>query len=254
MSWSDHDGSALAGLWAAALLQAAEPRSQTLPIEARVSHGYATNNGVRIHFASIGKGPLVIMIHGFPDYWMTWRHQMNALASDYRVVAIDQRGYNLSDKPSGEENYDMQLLVDDLAAVITACGENAAIIVGHDWGGAVAWQFAMARPQMTTKLVVLNLPHPRGLMRELANNPEQQRNSAYAREFQREGSHTNLTAQGLAAWVADPLARARYVEAFQRSDFRSMLDYYKRNYPREPHQEDTSPLVKVKCPVLLIHG
>jgi pimeloyl-ACP methyl ester carboxylesterase len=112
----------------------------------------------------------------------------------------------------------------------------------------------MTRPEMTEKLIVLNLPHPRGLMRELAHNPEQQKNSAYAREFQREGAHTNLTAEGLASWVADPQARSRYVEAFRRSDFEAMLNYYKRNYPREPYREDSSPLVKVQCAVLLIHG
>jgi pimeloyl-ACP methyl ester carboxylesterase len=179
---------------------------------------------------------------------------MEALAGDYRVVALDQRGYNLSDKPTGVENYDVRLLVDDVAAVIQACGANKAIIVGHDWGGAVAWQFATMRPAMTEKLIVLNCPHPRGLMRELAHNPEQQKSSAYAREFQREGAHTNLTAQGLVFWVTDSLARARYIEAFQRSDFQAMLNYYKRNYPREPYREDRSPVVKVQCPVLLIHG
>jgi epoxide hydrolase 4 len=144
--------------------------------------------------------------------------------------------------------------VGDVAAVIQASGENKAIIVGHDWGGAVAWTFAMTRPEMTEKLIVLNLPHPRGLMRELAHSPEQQKNSAHAREFQREGAHTNLTAEGLASWVADPQARLRYVEAFRRSDFQAMLNYYKRNYPREPYREDTSPPVKVQCPVLVIHG
>jgi pimeloyl-ACP methyl ester carboxylesterase len=240
-------------LVAASVLHGAET-SSLLPIETRVSHAYATNNGVRIHFASLGKGPLVVMIHGFPDYWITWRHQMDALAGDYHVVAMDQRGYNLSDKPAGLENYDMRLLVEDVAAVIHGCGENKAIIVGHDWGGAVAWLFATLRPEMAEKLIVLNLPHPRGLMRELAHNPEQQKNSAYAREFQREGAHTNLAAEGLTFWVTDPLARPRYIEAFQRSDFQAMLNYYKRNYPREPYREDSTPIVKVQCPVLLIHG
>jgi pimeloyl-ACP methyl ester carboxylesterase len=242
-----------ATLATAVVLHGAET-APVLPIETQVPHGFGTNNGVRIHYASLGKGPLIVMIHGFPDYWLTWRHQMNALAGDYRVVAIDQRGYNLSDKPAGVENYDMRLLVEDVAAVIQACGESKAIIIGHDWGGAVAWTFAMTRPGMTEKLIVLNLPHPRGLMRELAHNPEQQKNSAYAREFQREGAHTNLTAEALASWVTDPQARSRYVEAFRRSDFQAMLNYYKRNYPREPYREDSSPPVKVQCPVLLIHG
>jgi len=225
-----------------------------LEIERQVTHGYATNDGVRIHYARLGQGPLVVMIHGFPDCWLTWRAQMPALAKNYEVVAIDQRGYNLSDRPKGVEHYDMKLLVADVAAVIRARERERATVVGHDWGGMVAWTFAMTRPEMTEKLVILNLPHPRGLTRELANNPDQQKNSAYARRFQQEGAHTNLTAEGLTFWIKDPAAKLRYVEAFRRSDFEAMLNYYKRNYPREPYVEDTSPLVKVQCPVLMIHG
>jgi pimeloyl-ACP methyl ester carboxylesterase len=237
-----------------ALWSRAADVSTLLDIERKVTHGYATNNGTRIHYARLGQGPLVVMIHGFPDCWLTWRTPMEALAKDHEVVAIDQRGYNLSDRPKGVENYDISLLVADVAAVIRARGRERAIIVGHDWGGVVAWKFAMTLPEMTEKLVVLNLPHPRGLSRELANNPEQQKNSAYARRFQQEGAHTNLTAEGLTFWVKDPAVRERYVEAFRRSDFEAMLNYYKRNYPREPYTEDTSPVVKVQCPVLLIHG
>jgi len=220
----------------------------------RVEHGYADNNGVKIHYASLGQGPLVVMIHGFPDFWYSWRHQMEALSESYQVVALDLRGYNLSDKPKGVENYDMSLLVSDVAAVIRHLGRDRAIIVGHDWGGAIAWYFAMSLPQMTEKLIILNLPHPRGLMRELARTPEQQQNSQYARDFQQEGAHLKLTAELLAGWVQDPEARAQYIEAFRRSDFEAMLNYYKRNYPREPYVEDASPVVKVQCPVLMIHG
>jgi pimeloyl-ACP methyl ester carboxylesterase len=108
---------------------------------------------------------------------------------------------------------------------------------------------------MTDKLIILNLPHPRGLSRELARpGSEQAKNSSYARNFQKEGSEKLLTAESLAAWVTDPAARAKYVEAFQRSSFAAMMSYYKRNYPREPYQEDTSPVLKVKAPVLEIHG
>src|SRR5207237_4003236 len=140
----------------------------------RVKHGYATSEGgVKIHYATLGEGPLVVMIHGFPDFWYSWRKQMDALSDRYQVVAIDQRGYNLSDKPKGVENYDMRLLVGDVAAVIRSLGKDKATIVGHDWGGIVAWYFAMNLPQMTEKLVILNLPHPNGLARELRNNPDQ---------------------------------------------------------------------------------
>ncbi len=223
-------------------------------MSASIEHGYATNNGVRIHYAALGQGPLVVMIHGFPDYWYTWRHQMTALAGNYRVVAIDQRGYNLSDKPKSVENYSLDLLAADVVAVIKQLDQEKAIIVGHDWGGAVAWTLALSRPAVTDKLIILNLPHFRGLTRELARNPKQQQNSGYARRFQEPGAHEKLTAEKLAEWVTDPDARAQYIEAFRRSDFEAMLHYYKRNYPKPPYLEDTAPLVKVKCPVLMIHG
>lgn len=225
-------------------------------IESRVEHGYADSGGVKIHYAALGdkKNPLIVMIHGFPDFWYTWRDQMAALSKDYYCVAIDQRGYNLSDKPKGVENYDMRLLVGDVIAVIKHHGREKAIIVGHDWGGAVSWSLAMAAPQFVDKLIICNLPHLRGLNRELANNPEQQKNSQYARNFQKEGAEKVLTAEGLAFWVTDPEAKKKYIEAFKRSDFEAMLNYYKRNYPREPYVEDKSPVVKVKMPVLMIHG
>lgn len=249
---------------AAALLCAASLLAQPADIFDRVEHGYAESaGGVKVHYATIGRGPLVVMIHGFPDFWYSWRHQMAALSSSFQVVAIDQRGYNLSDKPKGVEQYDMRLLVGDVAAVIRHLGRDKATIVGHDWGGMVAWQFAMHMPSMTERLIVLNLPHPRGLMRELQNNPEQIRNSEYARTFQK-GMPTDagiffgqpMTAQTLAGWVRDPAARARYVEAFGRSDFDAMLNYYKANYPKATGAALVPPqdLPKVKAPVLMFHG
>jgi epoxide hydrolase 4 len=225
-------------------------------IEKRVEHGYADSGGVKIHYAALGdkKNPLIVMIHGFPDFWYSWRDQMAALSSDYYVVAIDQRGYNLSDKPKGVENYDMRLLVGDVIAVIKHLGREKAIIVGHDWGGAVSWTLATYQPQFVEKLIILNLPHLRGLSRELANNPQQQKNSQYARDFQQPDAHTKMTPEGLTFWVKDPEVKKKYIEAFKRSDLEAMLNYYKRNYPREPYKEDTSPVVKVKMPVLMIHG
>jgi pimeloyl-ACP methyl ester carboxylesterase len=223
-------------------------------IESKVTHGYADSNGVKIHYASLGQGPLIVMIHGFPDYWYTWRAQMEALSDKYQCVAIDQRGYNLSDKPKGVENYDIRLLVGDVVAVIKSLGKDKAIIVGHDWGGLVAWQVALNLPQMTEKLIILNLPHPRGLSRELANNPAQQKASQYARNFQLPDAASKVTPEALTFWVKDPEARKKYLEAFKRSDIEAMLNYYKRNYPREPYVEDTSPVVKTKMPVLMIHG
>lgn len=217
-------------------------------------HGFANSGGVRIHYVTAGKGPLVIMIHGFPDYWYTWRQQIPELSKHFKVVAIDQRGYNKSDQPEGIESYAMPKLVGDVRAVIRHFDREKAIIVGHDWGGAVAWSFAMQHPELTDRLVILNLPHLHGLSRELANNPQQQQASAYARRFQEPDAASRLTAEGLVFWVQDPEARKKYVEAFRRSSFEGMLNFYKANYPREPYEQPQGNPVKVKCPVLMIHG
>ena len=230
----------------------------------RVTHGQAVSEGgVKIHYATLGQGPLVVMIHGFPDFWYTWRHQMAALSQHFQVVAIDQRGYNLSDKPKGVENYDMALLVADVAAVVRHLGREHATIVGHDWGGIVAWNVAMRLPTLVDNLIILNLPHPNGLARELRSNPEQIKNSEYARNFQRLPPTDPtvffgrpMTPETLSGWVKDPAARRHYVEAFARSDFEGMLNYYKRNYPRAagPDAPPPAELPRITMPVLMFHG
>ena len=224
--------------------------------------GFADSDGVKIHYVTAGKGPLVVLIHGFPDFWYSWRHQMEALSQNYQVVAIDQRGYNQSDKPKGVEQYDMRLLVADVAAVIRHIGRERATIVGHDWGGVVAWQFAMNLPQMTENLIILNLPHPNGFLRELRSNKDQIANSEYARVFQTKSPGDPdvffgqpMTPETLSSWVRDPSARKRYIEAFERSDFEAMLNYYKRNYPAAGPDAPPAPQPpKVKAPVLMFHG
>ena len=217
--------------------------------------------GVRIHCVSLGRSesPLLVLIHGFPDFWYSSRAQMPALARDFHVVAIDQRGYNLSGQPEGVENYSVAKLVGDLLAVVKHFGPGKAVIVGHDWGGLVAWTFAMTHPELTDRLVVLNLPHPRGLTRELAGNAQQQRNSQYARDFQKPDAAKKLTVDALSSWVADPEARQVYREALARSSMEGMLNYYKANYPSdsaEAAQRAAAAAASppITCPVLLIHG
>lgn len=228
------------------------------PLAEKVKDGYADNNGVKIHYVSVGEGPLVVFIHGFPDIWFSWRNQIDALSDKYKCVAMDLRGYNLSDKPKGQENYDMSLLVGDVVAVIKANGAQKATVVAHDWGGAIAWQVAINVPEVVDRLIICNLPHPRGIARELATNEEQKKNSAYARNFQLPDSHTKIAPMlgGVTAMLSqgDESAMEFYKEAFERSDKEAMMNYYRQNYPKEPYMEDTSPVVKVKAPVLMFHG
>ena len=100
-------------------------------------HGFVNSGGVQIHYVTAGEGPLVVMLHGFPDFWFTWRKQIPAIAKNHQVVAIDLRGFNKSDKPEGVENYAMPKLVGDVEAVIKHFGRTKATVVGHDWGGMV---------------------------------------------------------------------------------------------------------------------
>ena len=219
---------------------------------------YASNKGVKIHYVVDGEGPLVVLIHGFPDYWATWKPLMATLnKAGYRTAALDNRGYNLSDKPEGEAAYAMPNLVGDVAAVIEAEGQKNAIIVGHDWGAAISWQVVFTRPDLVNRLIIMSVPHPVGFAREMATNAEQQKNSQYARNFQQPGFEKYLTPEGLVGWVKDPAEKGRYVEAFKRSSIVGMLNYYRANYPKTPTDKGglmaaDAPMINV--PVLVIHG
>lgn len=124
-----------------------------------ISHGLAEVNGVRLHYAEAGSGKdLVILLHGFPEYWYSWRHQLIALGKNFHVVAPDMRGYNLSDKPPRVEDYRIEVLVDDVVGLIDYFGSSKAAIVGHDWGAGVAWAVAQRHPERVSKLAVLQVP------------------------------------------------------------------------------------------------
>jgi pimeloyl-ACP methyl ester carboxylesterase len=132
------------------------------------THRWMTVNGIRLHVVEAGSGPPVVLLHGFPEFWYSWRHQLPALAdAGYRAVAPDLRGYNLSDKPPGVRSYRPGELVADVAALIEQLGAGPAVVVGHDWGGVIAWLLFMRRPDLVRGIVVMNAPHPATFMREL---------------------------------------------------------------------------------------
>lgn len=128
-------------------------------LESSIRHGYAQVGDVRLHYVERGDGEqLVILLHGFPECWYSWRHQLTALGERFRVVAPDMRGYNLSDKPPRVEDYRMTALVQDVLSLIRHCGARQAVIVGHDWGAAVAWELARRHPEYVSKLAALQVP------------------------------------------------------------------------------------------------
>lgn len=152
--------------------------------ESQLLHRYLEGDGVRLHYVEAGAGPLVVLLHGFPEHWYTWRHQIPALvAAGFRVVAPDLRGYALSSKPEPVGAYGIDTVADDVARLIQACGAERAVVVGHDWGGATAWRLAMRRPELIERLIVLNMPHPVVFSRAL-RTPQQLLRSWYIFFFQ----------------------------------------------------------------------
>ena len=128
-------------------------------------HKYITTNNIKLHYVTQGNGPLMLMLHGFPEYWYSWRHQIPEFARDYQVVAIDLRGYNDSDKPKEKSAYVMNELIQDVKGVIQGLGYEKCVLVAHDWGGIIAWNFVDIYPETVEKLIILNLPHPLKLIR-----------------------------------------------------------------------------------------
>jgi pimeloyl-ACP methyl ester carboxylesterase len=152
-------------------------------LEGSWQHAYITTNGVKLHYVTQGEGDLMLMLHGFPEFWYSWRHQIPEFAKDYKVVALDLRGYNDSDKPADKSAYVMDEFILDVEGVIKGLGYDKCILVGHDWGGAIAWNFAYAHPEMVERLIILNLPHP-AKFAEGIRNPQQLLRSSYMFFFQ----------------------------------------------------------------------
>jgi pimeloyl-ACP methyl ester carboxylesterase len=164
------------------------PTDYTVPADGQPwSHTEIETNGITLHTVTAGPedGPLVVCLHGFPEFWYAWHHQIPALAdAGYRVVAPDMRGYNCSEKPDGVSSYRIEELVSDVVGLVRACDRKQATIVGHDWGGLVAWQTAIDRADIVDRLVVLNAPHPSAYERALRTSPEQLCKSWYVGAFQ----------------------------------------------------------------------
>lgn len=148
-------------------MEEAPPEPATVLIDGPWRHRDIATNGTRLHVAEAGEGPLVLLLHGFPQFWWTWRDQLRDLpAAGYRVVAADLRGYGASDKPP--RGYDAFTLADDVAGLVRALGERDAVIVGHDWGGLLGWTTAVRQPRVMRGLVVIGMPHPLRLGRQIA--------------------------------------------------------------------------------------
>lgn len=232
-----------------------------------LQHVYVKTNGITLHTVQAGPadGPLVILLHGFPEFWFAWRKQIDALANaGYRVIAPDQRGYNLSDKPRGIAQYNLDTLALDIVGLIDAAGVKKAHIVGHDWGGGVAWWLALKYPNRVQKLVTMNSPHPLVFSKFLRENPDQRRKSWYMFFFQLPFlPELVLTVKEHRA-LAESLQQsalpgtfthddiAQYREAWRRPDaIKSMLHWYRAMIQARPQQLEN---IRATMPALIIWG
>ncbi len=230
-----------------------------------LTDGYADVNGVRLHYVEAGSGPLVILLHGFPEFWFSWRHQIPMLAAaGFHVVAPDMRGYNLSAKPKGWRLYDTDYLARDIAELIGHFGVERAHVVGHDWGAAVAYTVAMRHPESLESLSILNVPHPERMLAGL-RTWRQLRKSWYMFFFQIPALPERLIARDDFSFAkrslrADsPMAFSdadleRYVEAWsQPGALTGMINYYRAALRRSPRAAQAS-LVPIQTRTLVIWG
>ena len=226
-------------------------------------------NGIRLHYVTEGTGPLIIFLHGFPEFWYAWKEQLIEFGRDHLAVAPDLRGYNLSDKPQGVEQYRMHLLLEDIRQLIAHLGAQRCILVGHDWGGAVAWAFAIFFPQFLEKLIIINSPHPVVFQRELRENPAQQQASQYMLTFRSPDAEErigNNSPDGLVegsslASVLSPEDLAMYRQAWaQPGALTAGLNYYRASglgpVTTEAGQElpPINQLPPITVPTLVIWG
>ena len=225
-----------------------------------VDHHWAKNGDLKIHYTTLGEGKPVLFIHGFPDIWYSWRHQMAALSGDFKTAAMDLRGYNQSSQPEGIENYELSHILTDVMAVIDDLGADKVTLVGHDWGGAIAWRFAMQNPERIEHLVILNLTHPKGYANVIANpTSAQKQNTEYARRFASsppDGSPVPDRILGIGYRSGDPVVGAHgahYREALGRSSYDAMVNYYRANYGRLADGQG-GELPNLQMSVLQFHG
>ncbi len=231
------------------------------PDSATLAHRYVTVNGIRIHYVEAGSGPLVILLHGFPSSWYCWRHQIAALSPSYRVIAPDLRGYNETD---AKGPFDLETLQRDVIGLIEAAGEKDAHIVGHDWGGAVAWALAIQHPEVARSLAVCNIPHPVIFQKAVRRNPRQMLRSWYFLFFQIPWLPEKLLSTRGYRRLLDSIVDQCRPGTFSDDDQQVMLSHWRRqglaggvNWYRAvvrhpPRLPEPTPIIQ--APTILIWG
>lgn len=224
------------------------PRLQAAERGMHLHETYVKVNGIRLHCITAGNGPLILFLHGFPEFWYEWKDQLQEFGKNYLAVAPDLPGYNLSDKPSELSDYRSEILLEDIRELADHFRHKRKfILVGHDWGGGLAWAFAIAHPEYLDKLVIINAPHPAIFERLLASDPEQQKASQYMFMFRSSKAEAILSANNYASLtehVLDPLLKSgaftetekeAYLKAWSRPGaLTGGLNYYRANHLGPP--------------------
>ncbi len=233
------------------------------------------STGVTLNVCLGGEGQPVIFLHGFPESHRTWRHQLADLSSDHFVVAPDQRGFGASDKPEGVEEYEADKIVADVIALADALGIEAFTLVGHDWGGAVAWLAALTHPSRIKRLIIVNAPHPLIFQKTLIEDAAQRAASQYMRAFRNPAMEGMIQAMGLETFfeksfgahvdlaAIPPEEKAAYLRDWSRPGaLTAMLNWYRASKIEVPAiGEDAAlplwthaPFPHLSMPVLVIWG
>jgi epoxide hydrolase 4 len=236
------------------------------------THAYAEVNGVRLHYAQAGAGPLMLFVHGFPEFWYAWHELLPEFARTHRAVAPDTRGVNLSGKPQGVKAYHVTQLAEDLRQLIRHLGHDKCVLVAHDWGGAVAWHLAQHHPECVERLVSINSPHPVPFARALREDAGQRQASEYMKLLRLDKAERVLAEDdfrrlahffhewgGAGGARADAATIARYKEAWsQPGALEAALNYYRASplYPGEPEELPrlSAKDFVVRVPTLVIWG
>jgi epoxide hydrolase 4 len=228
---------------------------------------FIQTNGIRLHAVQAGnpEGPLVLLLHGFPEFWYGWKHQVGPLAeAGFRVLVPDQRGYNLSDKPERVSAYHVDELIQDILALIDWAGREQAALVGHDWGGILTWYLALRYPERVSRAAILNAPHPVVMEQHLSRNPRQMMRSIYALFFQIPFLPEAISRANDWKLVVETLEKTSRPGTFNRADFEeyrqawwrknaftAMVNWYRASARRRP-LPPANP--KVQIPIQIIWG
>ena len=198
---------------------------------------FIETNGIKLHTVIVGSGEPLILLHGFPEFWYCWSKVIPLLKDDFKLIIPDMRGYNLSDKPEGVENYKLKILLEDIKGLGEALKLGKFSLAGHDWGGAVAWIFAEKYPELLKKLIILNAPHHKIFSQKLRTDKEQQKASFYIFEFYKPNGEKFIVENGyevLRKWVFNnnfsDSDKEKYIEAWsQPGAILGGVNYYRAN-------------------------